>query len=251
MYRASPRLQDSTNQYYKNKNLRHDNLLELAVSFGVDKQEIYRKIKTLQSHFMRKRIKETDSKKTGTGEEKHYKKHASTPPPSNTSLKAAKTKEFRSPKAFKTKSGKPTFMTDPGSSNAPLLDEVVNLMKSIQSKRADIKDEDSFYESFNQILFDAEKGMYELHDRPNKAAFSGLLQFLSNPPMSLVPVPWQFPAASVNAKPTERSPGYSQSLLTSQSQLPLTSPMSFAPVPWQSRTAPVNTNPTEFSPGYS
>ncbi|KAL3273032.1 hypothetical protein HHI36_014488 [Cryptolaemus montrouzieri] len=36
-------------------------------------------------------------------------------------------------------------MANPGSSNAPLFDEAANLMKSIQSKRADIKDEYSLY----------------------------------------------------------------------------------------------------------
>ncbi|KAL3270090.1 hypothetical protein HHI36_009148, partial [Cryptolaemus montrouzieri] len=86
-------------------------------------------------------------------------------------------------------------------------------------------------------------GMYGQHGGPNRAAFSGLSQFLLNPPMSFVPVPWQSPAASVNAKPTERSPEYSQSSSTSQSQSPLNSPMSF-PVPWRSPTAPVNANPT-------
>ncbi|KAL3286808.1 hypothetical protein HHI36_001301 [Cryptolaemus montrouzieri] len=70
MYRVHPILWDSTNQQYKNKNLRHDNLLELAVSFGVDKQEIERNIKNL--HFMREKKKEPDSRKTGSGAEEHY-----------------------------------------------------------------------------------------------------------------------------------------------------------------------------------
>lgn len=66
MYHARPILWDSNNEYYKNKNRRHDNLLELAVSFGVDKQEIERKIKNLQSHFTRE-------KKKGKRDQKNWK----------------------------------------------------------------------------------------------------------------------------------------------------------------------------------
>nr|CAH7735362.1 unnamed protein product [Callosobruchus chinensis] len=67
MYRARPFFWDSSNANYKNKNQRHDGLIEIAVSFGVEKQEIERKITYLQSHFVRERKKETESNKTGNG----------------------------------------------------------------------------------------------------------------------------------------------------------------------------------------
>lgn len=72
LYSVRPSLWDSSNPNYKNKNRRHDGLIELAVSFGVEKQEIERKIKNLQSHFMRERKKETESKKTGSGADEPY-----------------------------------------------------------------------------------------------------------------------------------------------------------------------------------
>lgn len=73
MYRARPLLWDSYNPNYKNRNKRHDMLLELAEAFGVDKQEMERKIKNLQSHFQRERKKESESKKkTGSGAEETY-----------------------------------------------------------------------------------------------------------------------------------------------------------------------------------
>ncbi|KAL3265976.1 hypothetical protein HHI36_010165 [Cryptolaemus montrouzieri] len=129
------------------------------------------------------------------------------------------------------------------SSHAPLFNEIVNLIKSIQSKRADIKDEYSLNPSTT-----AEIGTHEQHGEPHRAAFSGLSQFPLNPPMSFVALPWQSPAASINSKTTQRSPGYSESSSTSQSQSPLNSSMTCVLVSCQSPIAPVNTNPTELPP---
>ncbi|KAL3266903.1 hypothetical protein HHI36_011053 [Cryptolaemus montrouzieri] len=142
-------------------------------------------------------------------------------------------------------------MANPGSSNAPLFDEDVNLMKSMQSKRADIKDEYSLYgeqiaiklrslppqtrfyvqKSFNQILFDAEIGQLEV-----RSVVCRNSQCLSVPCLGNRP---------------RHSPGYFLSSSSFQSQSPLNSSMSFVPALWQSPTAPVNYNPTELSPGYS
>ncbi|XP_050315638.1 uncharacterized protein LOC126750161 [Anthonomus grandis grandis] len=72
MYRVRSSLWNSSNSDYKNKNRRHDGLTEIAVSFGIEKQEVERKIKNLQSHFSRERKKELESKKTGSGTDEAY-----------------------------------------------------------------------------------------------------------------------------------------------------------------------------------
>jgi len=42
-------LWDSTGSKYKNRNQRHDRLMEITVFFGIEKFEVERKIKNLQS----------------------------------------------------------------------------------------------------------------------------------------------------------------------------------------------------------
>ncbi|KAF5306419.1 hypothetical protein FQA39_LY08928 [Lamprigera yunnana] len=58
---------------YKNKNKRHNALLEIAVSFGVSKEEIDKKIRYLLSHFAQEVKKENDTNKSESGSDGRYK----------------------------------------------------------------------------------------------------------------------------------------------------------------------------------
>lgn len=57
---------------YKNRNKRHDALMEIGVSFGITKAEVEAKIKSLLAQFNRERKKEKDSMVTGSGRENRY-----------------------------------------------------------------------------------------------------------------------------------------------------------------------------------
>ncbi|KAK9873670.1 hypothetical protein WA026_023533 [Henosepilachna vigintioctopunctata] len=57
---------------YKLKNKRHDSLMEIAVSFGIEILEIERKWKNLTSHFWREKKKENETKTTGSGADEPY-----------------------------------------------------------------------------------------------------------------------------------------------------------------------------------
>lgn len=158
-----------------------------------------------------------------------------------TPSKVNKTKQFKSPKALKTKSAKRRLMDIPGSSSAPVLDEAVNLMKSIQAKRAETKDEHSLYgeqiairlrrllpqirfhvqQSFNQILFDAEMGIFE-HTAPKRPSFSNLTQSTPYSPMSFAPRPFQSPVP-LGMSYQMQSPVYSSSNSTSPSPISVVS----------------------------
>ncbi|XP_013189632.1 uncharacterized protein LOC132903440 [Amyelois transitella] len=71
-YRSYPLLWDSKDEFYKNKIKRHDALVEIAAKFEVEKVEVERKIKNLQSHFLREKKKEQDSKKSGSGADESF-----------------------------------------------------------------------------------------------------------------------------------------------------------------------------------
>lgn len=45
MYRDRPVLWRSSDPEYKNRNKRHDALIEIAVSFGIEKQDVEKKLK--------------------------------------------------------------------------------------------------------------------------------------------------------------------------------------------------------------
>jgi len=49
---------------YKNKNKRHDGLMEIAIYFVIDKFDVKKKIKKLHSQFAREKKKEKESIKT-------------------------------------------------------------------------------------------------------------------------------------------------------------------------------------------
>jgi len=66
MYRESPLHWNSCLTDYKNRNIRHDALLEISVSFGTDKYEIEKKIRYLLSHFAGEIKKEKEYAKSGT-----------------------------------------------------------------------------------------------------------------------------------------------------------------------------------------
>ncbi|KAG8309338.1 hypothetical protein J6590_061312 [Homalodisca vitripennis] len=233
LYRERRLLWDSSDSQHKLKNQRHDSLTEIAVSFGVDKNEIERKWKNLTSHFWREKKKEAETKRTGSGADEPYvskwfayqpmnflgdknkprntqdstqRKEEEDGPqdsqeeginddsqvvhPQNSEDKQASTlspsevagtkKPFKSPKAPKSKSARRRLVDSPGSSNA--LDEALNVMRSLQSKRANIDDEYSLYgeqiaiklrklpsprtrlvvqNKINQLLFEAEMGYLE------------------------------------------------------------------------------------------
>ncbi|CAH1109804.1 unnamed protein product [Psylliodes chrysocephalus] len=46
--------------------------MEIAVSFGIQKQDVERKIKNLQSHFAREMKKEAETRRTGSGADEPY-----------------------------------------------------------------------------------------------------------------------------------------------------------------------------------
>ncbi|XP_074038816.1 uncharacterized protein [Leptinotarsa decemlineata] len=202
LYRERRLLWDSSDSQHKLKNQRHESLTEIAVSFGVDKNEIERKWKHLTSHFWREKKKEAETKRTRSGADEPYEdgpqdsqeeginddsqvvhpqnseeKQASTLSPSEV---AGTKKTFKSPKTLKSKSVRRRLVDIPGYSNA--LDEALNVMRSLQSKRANIDDEYSLYgeqiaiklrklssprtrlvvqNKINQLLFEAEMGYLE------------------------------------------------------------------------------------------
>ncbi|XP_044760513.1 uncharacterized protein LOC123317941 [Coccinella septempunctata] len=238
MYRVRPQLWDSTHIYYKNKNRRHDSLTEIAVSFGIEKQEVEKKMKNLQSQFLRERKKELESKRTGSGAEEPYVSRwfayqpimflADKNKPRRTvdnvdnsvhfvqnsqdeggengeqmqpeglgEEQPSPSKEFQSPKAASSKSAK-RKLSDIRSPSAPIIDEALNLMRSIQNKRADNTDEFSLYgeqiaikirrlssprtkfivqNEINKILFDAEMGYYDQHNTPIRGVYDHLPQY--------------------------------------------------------------------------
>ncbi|VVC24086.1 MADF domain [Cinara cedri] len=63
---------DPNNSQYKNKNKRRDGLTEIAISFGMEKFDVEKKIKNLQSRFAREKKKEKESRKTGSGAGEAY-----------------------------------------------------------------------------------------------------------------------------------------------------------------------------------
>lgn len=72
MYRDRSFLWYSTNSQYKIKNKRHDGLMEIAISFGIDKLDVEKKIKNLQFQFAREKKKEKESRRTGCGADEAY-----------------------------------------------------------------------------------------------------------------------------------------------------------------------------------
>lgn len=73
LYRHLPVLWDCRLKEYKDRNKRIDAYLEIAANFGVDKEEIERKIKNLLCHFSRELKKERESIKSGSGSNDVYK----------------------------------------------------------------------------------------------------------------------------------------------------------------------------------
>ena len=73
LYRNRPILWNCQLEDYKNKNFRHDALLEIASHLGVEKGKAENKIKYLQTNLARELKKEKKSEGTGTGGAKMYK----------------------------------------------------------------------------------------------------------------------------------------------------------------------------------
>lgn len=66
LFQQRPLLWDTQCDAYKDRQKRHEVTLELAARFNVEKDEIERKLKNLQSHFYREVKKEEQSKSAGT-----------------------------------------------------------------------------------------------------------------------------------------------------------------------------------------
>lgn len=73
LYRDRPVLWDCRSKQHKDRSKRTDALMEIAVSFGVEKEEIDRKIKNLMCHLSRELKKERDGKKCGARTGQAYK----------------------------------------------------------------------------------------------------------------------------------------------------------------------------------
>ncbi|KAK4879107.1 hypothetical protein RN001_007253 [Aquatica leii] len=73
LYRERKILWNCKLKEYKNKNERHNALLEIAVSFGVSKEEVDKKIRYLFTHFAREVKKENDTNNSGNGSNERYK----------------------------------------------------------------------------------------------------------------------------------------------------------------------------------
>lgn len=73
MYRDRPNLWNCKADTYKDRNKRHDSLMEIAEYFKVPKEEIERKLKNLLSHFKRELKKEKTTSGTGSGTDNAYK----------------------------------------------------------------------------------------------------------------------------------------------------------------------------------
>ncbi|CAB3253566.1 unnamed protein product [Arctia plantaginis] len=165
LFRERRHLWDSSDPNYKLKNKRHDSLMEIAVSFGIERLEIERKWKNLTSHFWREKKKENETKTTGSGADEPYTKEedesqnsqeeginddSQVVHPQNSEENQPSTlspsevqgtkKTFKSPKALKSKSAKRRLVASPGP-----LDEALNVMRSLHIKRANMEDEYSLY----------------------------------------------------------------------------------------------------------
>lgn len=73
LYRDQPVLWNCTLKEYKGKNKRHNVFVEIAMSFGMAKEEVEREMKNLICTFSREVKKERASVKSGAGNEEVYK----------------------------------------------------------------------------------------------------------------------------------------------------------------------------------
>lgn len=62
LYRARRILWDASMKEYKDRNKRHDALIEIAKILEVDKGELEKKIRYLQSHFARELKQQTEAR---------------------------------------------------------------------------------------------------------------------------------------------------------------------------------------------
>ncbi|XP_072392420.1 uncharacterized protein [Diabrotica undecimpunctata] len=260
MYHERPVLWNSRLADYKDRNKRRDALLEISVSFGVEKEEIEKKIRYLLSHFAREVKKEKDSEKSGNGTEETYKskwfayklmeflKDKNKPIVTQDSEGKRKRKEEDSQKV-ETDDGEESLQVleqsidgsenDVGTTaqpqpksnsinivkssgrkslatNLPIVNEAVNLMRFITTKRAE-KDEFSLFGEqvamklrkivapfarfsvqniINTVLFEAEMGKYDNphfinHSHPSTPQAYPLQSF--NVAYNSIPSPGHYP----------------------------------------------------------
>uniref|UniRef100_A0A6P7GRR9 Uncharacterized protein LOC114345629 n=2 Tax=Diabrotica virgifera virgifera TaxID=50390 RepID=A0A6P7GRR9_DIAVI len=245
---------------YKDRNKRRDALLEISVSFGVEKEEIEKKIRYLLSHFAREVKKEKDSEKSGNGTVETYKskwfayklmeflKDKNKPIVTQDSEGKRKRKEEDSQEVetddgeeslqvleqsidgsenevgttaqSQSKSNSINIVKSRGrksmATNLPIVNEAVNLMRSITTKRAE-KDEFSLFGEqvamklrkivspfarfsvqniINTVLFEAEMGKYDNphfinHSHPSTPQAYPLQSF--NVAHNSIPSPGHYP----------------------------------------------------------
>ncbi|XP_039278308.1 uncharacterized protein LOC120350100 [Nilaparvata lugens] len=72
MYLERSFLWDPTDSQYKNSNKRYDGLTKIAVSFGIEKCDLEKKMKKLLSQISREENKEKQSLITGSGADDKY-----------------------------------------------------------------------------------------------------------------------------------------------------------------------------------
>ncbi|KAK4878977.1 hypothetical protein RN001_007123 [Aquatica leii] len=168
---------------YKNKNKRHDALLEIAVLFGVSKEEVDKKIRYLLSHFAREVKKENDTNKSGNGSDERYK---------------SKSFAFKN-LLFLRDRNKPKGSTDTEDNGTVDIekkeateelreDQAINLMKSIQSRK--MQDRDEFSAFGKQVAMKMRKfasphAKFAIHNAINSILFEAEMERFDNPPPPL------------------------------------------------------------------
>ncbi|KAK4884071.1 hypothetical protein RN001_000342 [Aquatica leii] len=214
LYRERKILWNCKLKEYKNKNKRHDGLLEIAVSFGVSKEEVDKIIRYLLSHFAREVKKENDTNKNGNRSDERYKSKwfafknllflrdrnkpkGSTDTEDNGTVDIENKEATEELREDQVGTNRPAILTQGAQvgTNArsllkahtssgrqqiiPVVNEAINLMKSIQSRKMQDQDEFSAFgeqlamkmrklssphavqNAINSILFEAEMGRFD------------------------------------------------------------------------------------------
>ncbi|CAH1109925.1 unnamed protein product [Psylliodes chrysocephalus] len=231
----------------------------------IHKQDVERKIKNLKSHFARERKKKAETRRTGSSADEPYVSKwfayqallflAETNKPRNTvnnvedqlavitPTKVPKTKDFKLPKTPKTKSAKRKLTDNLASSNTPILNKPLNLMRLIQSRRVDSKSKDKYslfgeqvamklrritslrkifmvQNSITQVLFDVEMGMYVPHTAQSGATYGNIQPSTSTRLFSAFSSSYQSSPGISLSQTQNDSPHPSHSASPSYSQLP-------------------------------
>ncbi|KAK4882292.1 hypothetical protein RN001_005611 [Aquatica leii] len=214
---------ENKSKEYKNKNKRHDALLEIAVSFGVSKEEVDKKIRYLLSHFAREVKKENDTNKSGNGSDERYKSKwfafknllflrdrnkpkGSTDTEDNDTVDIENKKATEELREDQVGTNRPAILTQGAQvgttprflpkghtsrgrqENMPAVNEAINLMKSIQSRK--MQDRDEFSAFGEQVAMKMRKlssphAKFAVQNVINCILFEAEMGRFDNPPPSL------------------------------------------------------------------